>query len=725
MHWAVAPVLIAVITGCASSNQQLHTTTPTKSIAHAVGGNGYRWANVAIGGGSFVTGVYLHPLQKDLVYLRTDIGGFYRWNAVDKSWIPLNDSFSFAQKTYYGGEALAVDPNDPNIVYMAAGKYSAWKPKGSIFKSTDQGKTWTKLNLDLGMDSNGKQRWAGMRLAVNPFDSKLIFFGSRHDGLWKSVDAGVTWAKVTTFSPKLAKGVGILGILFDKQVPGLVYANVYGDGIYQSSDTGVTWSKIPGSPQHPQRLSVTSNGVLYVTHESGVSKYSRGTWSNITPSGKPNFFNALAVNPNNPNDILVALGQSVSSKIYRTLDGGTTWKELKVSLNHTVPWWDDPMFSIWIAAMEFDPKVPGKVWLTNGFGIWQTTNINANPIVWTNYQQGHEEIVACALTAPPHGAVLLSGTADVSGFHHNNGLKTYPSNRLQGTPQWRETFDIDYSITQPLRLVRVGGARWNSNYTGATSTDGGLTWQQFRSFPTNTMPLRVAVSATNPNLFVLTVSEGQPLRTTDNGASWSTVSGLPDGPKGPWYWQQPLAADTVDGDTFYYYSQGKVYRSTDGGVSFKLVHSSLPYNKWDWYALKTVPGVKGEVWLSLDKRGLFRSIDGGKTFTKLSSVERAHLFAFGKPPPGSTTPALYLYGKVTDMENTRGSVTKVRESPEQMSGIFRSLDKGKTWTSIGSLENPIGNEPNGMEASWQQFGLVFIGTNGRGIFYGIPDSPRK
>jgi hypothetical protein len=58
-------------------------------------------------------------------------------------------------------------------------------------------------------------------------------------------------------------------------------------------------------------------------------------------------------------------------------------------------------------------------------------------------------------------------------------------------------------------------------------------------------------------------------------------------------------------------------------------------------------------------------------------------------------------------------------------GIFRSLDRGKTWISIGSKQNPIGCEPNVMEASWQQFGLVFIGTNGRGIYYGTPDDSKE
>jgi xyloglucan-specific exo-beta-1,4-glucanase len=707
IQWSIASVCISLMVGCAAGNQQPQATPLTAPTSYATGQNEYRWANVSIGGGGFVTGVYPHPQQQDLVYIRTDVGGFYRWNADDKSWIPLNDSFPLAQKTYYGGEALLFDPNNPNILYIAAGKYSQWEPKGSIFKSTDRGETWTKLNIDLGMDSNDKQRWAGKRLAVDPFNSKTIFFGSRHDGLWQSSDAGATWRQVTSLSPTLTAGIGIVGIVFDKQVPGLVYVNAYGDGIYQSTDTGVTWSKIEGSPKQAQRMATTSNGVLYVTHESGVSKYVDGVWSNITPDSNPASFNALSVNPTNPDNVLVALAQSTSTKIYQTLDGGATWKKKKASIKHTVPWWDDSMFSLWTSAIEFDPHVPTKVWLTDGFGIWQTENINANPVVWTNYEQGHEEVVTFALAAPPKGAVLLSGVADVDGFYHNNGLNAYPSKRFDSISFGnRDTLDITYSQSDPLRVVRVGGSRWNSTYTGATSTDGGLTWKTFSSFPPDTMPLRVAVSATNPDVFVVVVSKGQPLRTTDGGASWTKVSGLPDGPEGPWYWSQPLVADKVDGNTFYYYKDGKVYQSTDGGATFSLVNSSLPTSKWDWSSLKTVPGVKNEVWLSLDWNGLFRSTDGGKTLSKLSSVERAYLFAIGKPPTGSDNPALYLYGRVAGMGE----------------GIFRSLDRGQTWTSIGSSQNPIGGEPNVMEASWQQFGLVFIGTNGRGIYYGTPNS---
>ena len=679
----------------------------------------YHWTNVSIGGGGYVTGVYLHPLQQDLVYIRTDVGGFYRWNSVDKRWIPLTDHFGLQESNYYGGEALALDPKNPNIVYIAAGKHSAnWAGLGTIFKSTNQGQTWTKLKIDLPMGGNDPQRWIGERLAVNPFNSNLIFFGSRLNGLWKSSDAGATWVKVTSFPAKPKADIGIAGILFNKKVSGLVYANAYGDGIYKSTDTGVTWSKIAKSPSEANRMALASNGVLYVTHASGVSKYANEVWSNITPSNAKTAFNPLSVDPNNPNHVLIVSEQYAQIKdncrIFQSTNGGATWQKKTPTLKPQVPWWSDWYFTSGSSAIEFDPKVSGKVWLTDWFGTWQTNNIKQEQSVWFNYEKGHEELVSFALVSPPRGSLLLSGVADVDGFNHSKGLDTYPSTQLGGSisPRFQDTYSLAYSESNSARMVRVGGNRWNNTYTGATSTDGGQTWKKFSSFPQKTIPLRVAMSATNPNSFVAINSEAQPIRTTNGGSSWSKVSGLPNGPKGPWYWSQPLAADKVNGNTFYYYSSGKVYRSDNGGASFSIVNSSLPSEGWSM--LKTVPGKSGEVWLSLNWNGLYRSTDGGVKFTKITGVERAYLFAIGLPQTKSTIPALYLYGKITGLGNSAALATP------GASGIFRSLDNGKTWTSIGDRTKPIGDEPNVMEASSQQFGLVFIGTNGRGIYYGTP-----
>ncbi|MDF5716074.1 MAG: hypothetical protein PUP93_19845 [Rhizonema sp. NSF051] len=623
-------------------------------------------------------------------------------------WIPLTDHFGLQQSNYYGGEALALDPNNPNIVYIAAGKYLEKAGLGTIFKSCDRGKTWTKLKIDLPMGGNETQRWVGERLVVDPFNSKVIFFGSRMNGLWKSLDAGKTWVKVTSFPGKPQVNIGIAGILFNKKVSGVVYANAYGDGVYESTDAGVTWSKIAGSPKGVNRMAIASTGVLYVTHTLGVSKYANGVWSNITPTNAKTQFDALAVDPLNPNHVLTVYDQYNRKedycRVFQSTNGGATWQQERHTLKPQVPWWPNWYFGSATSAIEFDPKIPGRVWLTDWFGTWQTDNINKQQPVWLNYEKGHEELVSFSLVSPPSGSLLLSGVADVDGFNHNKELDTYPSFQLGGlnSPRFQDTYSFAYSESNPSRMVRVGGNRWNNTYTGATSTDGGQTWTKFLSFKQNTIPLRVAMSATNPNLFVVITSEGQPIRTTDGGASWSTVSGLPSGPKGPWYWGQPLAADKVDGSTFYYYTDGKVYRSIDRGVSFRIVNSELPNEGWSM--LKTVPATSNEVWVSLNWQGLYRSTDGGVKFAKIAKVERAYLFAIGKPPMGSKIGALYLYGKVAG----RGE------------GIFLSLDHGETWTSIGDHTQAIGDDPNVMEASRQQFGLVFIGTNGRGIYYGTP-----
>ncbi|MBW4425033.1 MAG: hypothetical protein KME50_11410 [Nostoc desertorum CM1-VF14] len=683
------------------------TLTPLKLACSAT--SDYRWTNVSIGGGGYVTGIYLHPLERDLAYIKTDNGGFYRWNSKDYKWIPLTDKFRLQQSNYYGGEALALDPNNPNIVYIAAGKYTAtWGGLGTIFKSSDRGQTWTKLKIDLPMGGNETQRWLGERLAVNPFNSNVIFFGSQLNGLWKSSDSGTTWGKVSSFPEKPEANIGIAGIVFNKNVSGLVYGNAYGDGIYKSIDAGVTWSKIPKSPSKVNRMALTNSEVLYVTHTSGVSKYANSTWSNITPTNAKTTFNAISVDPNNSNHLLIVDDQHIVTKndpgIFQSTNGGATWQQKKNILKPQVPWWPESYFASATSAIEFDPKTPGRVWLTDWFGTWQTDNINAQSSVWSNYEKGHEQVVTFALVSPPSGSQLLSGVADVDGFNHSDGLDVYPSTQFGGenSPRFQHTYGLAYNENNPSQMVRVGGNGWNNTYTGATSADGGLTWKKFSSFPQNTIALRVAMSATNSNLFVAIIKEGQPIRTTNGGSSWSKVSGLPNGPKSSWYWGQPLVADKLNGNTFYYYSSGKLYRSNNGGASFGIVNSSLFSESWSM--LKTVPGVNGEVWLSLNSRGLYRSTNGGVNFAQITKVKKAYLFALGKPQTGSKIPALYLYGEIVGMGE----------------GIFRSLDRGKTWINIGFLDQPIGNEPNVMEASWQQFGLVFIGTNGRGIYYGTP-----
>ena len=126
------------------------------SPANPLAGNvSYDWKNVAILGGGFVSGIVFSPVERHLVYARTDVGGVYRWNQADKTWIPLTDEIG-GKAENLGIESLALDPTDPNKVYLATGMYTqSWAGNGAMFRSSDRGNTWQKTDMPIKM---GRQR---------------------------------------------------------------------------------------------------------------------------------------------------------------------------------------------------------------------------------------------------------------------------------------------------------------------------------------------------------------------------------------------------------------------------------------------------------------------------------------------------------------------------------------------------------------------------------------
>src|SRR5580698_8654899 len=161
------------------------------------GSEPYVWRNVVIGGGGFVTGIIMHPREKGLMYARTDVGGAYRRDSAAAEWIPITDWIGMADVNLTGIESLAVDPFDIDRVYLAAGTYG--NGQAAILRSSDRGKTFARTNVPFKMGGNEAGRFNGERLAVDPNDGKILFFGSRRDGLWRSDDRSVTWGKVESF----------------------------------------------------------------------------------------------------------------------------------------------------------------------------------------------------------------------------------------------------------------------------------------------------------------------------------------------------------------------------------------------------------------------------------------------------------------------------------------------------------------------------------------------
>lgn len=85
----------------------------------------FTWQNVKIGGGGgFVPGIVFHPTAKGVAYARTDIGGLYRLNE-DDSWTAVTDGITDHDNWHnWGVDALALDPQNENVVYAAVGMYT-------------------------------------------------------------------------------------------------------------------------------------------------------------------------------------------------------------------------------------------------------------------------------------------------------------------------------------------------------------------------------------------------------------------------------------------------------------------------------------------------------------------------------------------------------------------------------------------------------------------------
>jgi hypothetical protein len=77
----------------------------------------YSWNNVTIVAGGFITGIVPNTAFKDVMYVRTDIGGAYRYDPFSNKWTPLNDIFSATDWNLMGTESIAVDPVQPWRVY--------------------------------------------------------------------------------------------------------------------------------------------------------------------------------------------------------------------------------------------------------------------------------------------------------------------------------------------------------------------------------------------------------------------------------------------------------------------------------------------------------------------------------------------------------------------------------------------------------------------------------
>jgi len=720
---------------------------------------GYNWKNVQIVGGGFVDGIIFHPKEKNLRYARTDMGGAYRWNEEEKRWMPLLDFISEKDANLMGIESIALDPNNPNKVYMACGTYTnPLTPTGAILWSDDKGATFHRVNVPIKFGGNENGRGNGERMAVDPNNGNIIYLGTRHNGLWRSRDAGQTWCNVTSFpnvidSTELSNparywqgGSGTIFVLFNAagakkgKASKTIFAGVSlmnRSNLFVSNDAGKSWEAIKGQPTQyrPTHAVLSPDGNLYITYgtnpgpmpmtDGAVWKYNiqSGEWKDITPL-KPNpaanlkfGYAAVSIDAQQPNTIIVSTfnrpWQLGGEEIYKSNDGGSSWTPVFATgktFDYSLAPYIHHTGIHWLFDIEIDPFNSNHVMFTTGYGGHETynfSNVDKKQVtIWSVMSTGIEETVALELLSPPQGPQLYSAIGDYCGYAHYDLDKPEPD--CYTNPHFSNTNGIACAELSPNIVVRVGAASFHQQGTTiGYSLDAGKSWLTCNTLPDNKSRLGHIAVSSDGNAWIWTPDHQPPYVTTDRGNTWKKIENLPVDTR--------VIADKVNPNLFYAMAlyDGQLFVSQDGGQSFEVYSLQLPNalphratfpdergdERGGQDRLYATPGLEGDLWLPAWD-GLYHTTSTNTPFQQLNSITQITAFGFGKAAPGSNYVALYLIGTIN---NTYG--------------IFRSDDQAQSWIRINDDQHQFGKLLH-ITGDPKKYGRVYIGTHGRGIIYG-------
>jgi uncharacterized repeat protein (TIGR01451 family) len=336
-------------------------------------------------------------------------GGVWMYDEGTGTWTPTTNRTD----TQSVG-ALAVAPSNDNIVYMGSGEGALSGDSyygDGVYRSNDGGQSWSHVSGDFFAGNSTSD------IVVDPSNPDHVYLATlrgrggvrrttppsaRPYGIWESTNGGVSW--------RLLKGTtnefgGATDLVMDPLAPNILWASFWGDGIYRSQNGGKSWANANGSLPQGQFLAGATRFSLGISHLAGQYPVlytgfdyfdKKGTyhpsslWRNDSgglawkhlPTGGPGtnpdsildycttqcfYDNVVSPDPANPDIVYVAgsygYDQSPQSGgIYRSTDGGQTWKSLGYDLH--------PDFH----AFAFEPDNTSHIVIGNDGGVWQSSN---------------------------------------------------------------------------------------------------------------------------------------------------------------------------------------------------------------------------------------------------------------------------------------------------------------------------------------------------------------
>jgi photosystem II stability/assembly factor-like uncharacterized protein len=559
------------------------------------------------------------PSDHNIIYVASGEGlhrpdlsvgnGIYKSTDAGKTWthLGLRDGQQIP--------ALVVDPRDPNKVFAAVlgHPYGPNQERG-IFRSTDGGNTWQKIlykdentgGSDIEIDpSNPDVLYASLWEArEGPWEDNNQFQGTG-GGLFKSTDAGNTWHPLTNGLPK---NITQINVAIAPSQPSRLYTSVattehgeYGSGaglgVYRSDDSGETWHVAATDPRPAMRIGGGDLPVIRVDPKNPDVVYSVSivtlrstdggkTWMSIRGAPGGDDYQNLWINPNNPNIILVVSDQGAIV----TVNGGQTWSS----------WYNQPTAQLYHVGITntFPYRVcagqqeSGSVCILSRGNDGEITFRDWHPVATIEY--GY---VAPDPLDPD--IIYGGGRSEVSKYHWSTGQvqNVTPIPVRSAKFRTNRTEPTLFSPIDPHTLY------FSSNVLFKT-TDGGQSWQTISPDLTREnagVPSSVGTLASkNPDagkqrgvIYALAPSfkdintlwagtdDGLIWMTQDGGKNWNNIT-PPD--LTAWSKVTQIEASHFD-DQSAYASVSRfriddlhpyIYRTHDGGKTWKLITSGLP-----------------------------------------------------------------------------------------------------------------------------------------------------
>jgi hypothetical protein len=637
---------------------------------------------------------------------------------------------------------------------------------GYVWVTQDSGATYTRCALAQKANCfpNEANRMSGRPLAVDPQNPAVVYFGAP-DALHWSDNYGTSWTSVSTGTIPAPTSGRRMCVAFDPNSSVVstkkqgIYVFVNGSGLYRSTNGGTSWTAVSGSPTAASHCKVGSNGYVYL---AGNGEADTGQFRRWVPSGPtwiaPTGINAksIAISPHNAGHIYLTQGGggldvSTDYGVTWSLGGGNTTTNSRSSVNIGWQAWTNENYMT-NGDIEFDPLV-NRIWCAEGIGVWYTnspptTFTFGNSTSWVECSNGIENMVTSTLTTAPDGKVgyachdrgtfIIAKSAAGVTFPAKHGLSTafQHSQACDYAPE-----DTNFWVASSMQ-----GSGTPVSVVGYT-TDMGATWTQVSGLDATAAGNgggQIAVLSKDVWI-VAPVGAGKGVWLTVNrGANWTQLT-IGDNAallvqQAYNYSRKVLIKDAYTAGRCYLYHVGNPDSNTASDIACRGIwridvnlgngtptvtrvttsYITAPggYGGPDFYHGKLAQISATEwLWCGGDScLGLWRSTDSMATWAQVTGSDDVNGAAgfgevfgvgVGKAASGSSYKTLLAAGW--------RQVTPVDASTATGYGFWISYDNGANWTRVAQYADGIFDIVNDIVGDLSTFGRFYIGWGGTGM----------